>query len=208
MKRGCRNDLTLLEAQQCSNQSDSCKICNNGNNCKYTKLHDFSKEISNLILKMTPIAGNARLHFQECHECNSRNHPQCSRDPRATRKSICDSYYSSCLTGIDQYGHTHRRCIADHEIYNLDLPVSFKYYTICTDNGCNDQIYPEDRLQCIQCNGEKNCNLIESTKSSMKPEPCKILSKYDQCFTYINKEGNDKKTNKKILIFLKIEKKI
>lgn len=207
MKRGCRSDLTLLEAQQCSNQSDTCKICSNGNNCKYTKLHDFSKEISNLILEMTPIAGNARIHFQECYDCNSRNHPQCSRDPRATRKPICDSYYSSCFTGIDRFGHTHRRCIADHEISNQILPSIFKNYTICTNNGCNDQIYPEDRLQCIQCNGEKYCNLIESTKSSMKPEPCKILSKYDQCFTYINK-GNDKKSNEQNVTFLKINEKI
>lgn len=163
MRRGCRQDLTIIESQNCNTHSGTCKICQ-GNNC------------------------NVRLQFQECYECNSRNDPRCARNPKSTGVKTCNWYYSSCLTGIDKLGYTHRKCVADHEMPD-DLSARFNPFTICMENRCNDQIFPENRLKCFQCNGEKDCNLIASNKTgfSLEAEPCKILARHDQCFTYINK---------------------
>lgn len=51
----------------------------------------------------------------------------------------------------------------------------------------------ENHLHCFQCNGTDECDLmsLNSDDFSIKPEPCSISSKYDQCFTYMQHEGTN-----------------
>lgn len=150
----------MEEAQNCTMHSSTCKLCD-GENC------------------------NERKTFQECYACNNRNDPRCSRNPRSTSIITCPAYYSHCVTGIDKKGYTNRECVKDTHNVADELSTKFKIFQKCIDNRCNNEIFPDDRLRCFQCNGEKDCNAIDYNR--MLPEPCKILSEYDQCFTYINK---------------------
>ncbi|XP_055308420.1 uncharacterized protein LOC129572482 [Sitodiplosis mosellana] len=125
---------------------------------------------------------NAKAKFQECYGCNGENDPQCANNAELTNTEMCKDYHSSCAIGIDRKGFTHRRCIDESSNFNKEFPNNT--FT-CHEDKCNVEIFPKDRLKCYQCNGNEACNL----DTSMKPEPCRIYTEYDQCFTYM---GEDK----------------
>lgn len=161
VKRGCIQDLTPSEGQECLNGTETCKSCE-WSNC------------------------NTKTSFQECYNCNSKNDRRCSRGVQSAKKEVCKTYYSACIIGIDKEGYTHRGCSMDYK----DMMHGFSHrYDNCAENNCNSQIFPEDRLKCYQCNGEESCNFMspDSTDVNLQPQPCGISSDFDQCFTYINK---------------------
>lgn len=163
MKRGCIEDLTPSDGRECQNGTETCKSCD-WLNC------------------------NLKPIFQKCHNCNSKDDPRCAKGIESAKTEVCKTYYSECTTGINQEGYTIRRCSMDYK----DLMDGFSNrYQNCVENNCNSEIYPADRLQCYQCNGNENCNFMSpnSKDFDLQPEPCSILSEFDQCFTYINK-GN------------------
>lgn len=55
-----------------------------------------------------------------------------------------------------------------------------------------DELIPlrgeENRLHCYQCDGTDECTFMNKT-NVMKPKPCPIASKYDQCYTFIQQKG-------------------
>lgn len=166
MRRGCIQDLDSDLMNHCLKQSATCKSCQ-GRFC------------------------NLKESFQECYTCNGYQYPDCSALPPSIKVVICDDYNSTCLTGIDRIGYTHRRCSNSND-YMKELTHFPNGLNICTENKCNNQIYPKDRLRCYHCSGEKHCNFIEShlTEKSLKhlqPKPCSLWSHQDQCYTYLNK---------------------
>lgn len=121
---------------------------------------------------------NTRLHFQECYVCNSRSDPQCVKDPQCS--DICEKYDSRCMVGVDSNGLTHRQCTVEKVVLNSK-------FKICTENNCNKEIFPADRLMCYQCSGDKKCDSLQRSNADLlKPEPCNVYSIFDQCFTYID----------------------
>lgn len=162
--RGCMHDLPEMQMNYCSQQSEKCKSCPDRNcNVKHT--------------------------WQKCFKCNSRDEPRCAQSSTLFTSSDCKNYLSTCLTGIDAHGHTHRGCSKGYE---SDYEQFGNKFDICSKNDCNGDIYPPNRLQCYQCSGEDECNLMPSNKMDvpvvpLEIQPCNVLSEHDQCYTYIGK---------------------
>lgn len=156
MTRGCIENLPSAEAEVCRKNSEICKSCNGGK-C------------------------NLKPKFQECLSCNSKMDPECARVPQLVKTRVCTLYESICLTGIDKIGFIHRRCGHLNSNSQIEFP---KYYKTCNEDKCNDKISPENALKCHQCYGKKECDMTNITL--LKPQPCTVYSKYNQCYTYIN----------------------
>lgn len=158
-KRGCVSDLIPLPAREmCINQTEDCKSCI-GKNC------------------------NEKLSYQRCHVCNGRHNPGCAETPDESNSTICPDYISSCLTGTDRLGYTHRRCSTSA---TLDKDEFLDQFQICSDVNCNKYHFPRYRLLCYQCNGVEDCEFVKTNSSStIQPKPCGIFSEYDQCYTYV-----------------------
>lgn len=150
-ERGCIQDLSMPNKKLCLNQSDqTCKICV-GKNC------------------------NEKRNYQSCYVCNSKHDENCIEITNATKSIVCDDYSSYCLTGVDEFGNTHRGCSSrsSHDfIHGLE---------ICTESNCNDQVFPNERLLCYQCQGNVECNFLNS---SLTQNPCTLFAHNEQCFTY------------------------
>lgn len=89
------------------------------------------------------------------------------------------------MTGIDEDGHINRRCSEKNKDENIDFPNGM--FHVCSENKCNMNIFPENRLQCYRCNGEKECNFMSADDLVTTPElvPCGIFTEFDQCFAYL-----------------------
>lgn len=161
VKRGCIHDLPEKYKRDCLKSSNTCKHCM-GKNC------------------------NKKPSFQKCYDCNSRDDPECARNVTMIKTNTCKEYLSTCITGIDAHGYTHRRCNEQTIIDQAKLPNGFE---VCSPIACNSQVYPRNRLQCHQCDGNGDCNLLPNETSTMtlpSAQPCDVLSPYDQCFTYLS----------------------
>lgn len=169
--KGCIRDLDKNKANECIANSVTCKSCN-GPNC------------------------NLKKEFQVCYSCNSQNNPKCSSDPLSVKTEICRNFESQCITGTNRSGYTFRGCSSDYG----DLTRWSENFELCAKNKCNDEDFPGDTLRCYQCSGQENCNLM-SKERNLSPKLCAFNSKYDQCFTYINK-------GKHVFFTRKISKKI
>lgn len=156
-ERGCLADLPTAWKASCQSQSDTCKTCT-GKNC------------------------NIAPNFQQCIECNSKFDITCAQNATLKPSKTCENYISTCVTGIDEDGHIHRRCNEQHNDENVNFPNGM--FHVCEENNCNTEIFPETRLQCYQCDGEKKCDFM-SAENTPKLVPCGIFSEYDQCFTYL-----------------------
>lgn len=132
--------------------------------------------------------------FQQCIDCDSKYDIKCLGNETTTSHQ-CENYLSTCLIGIDSHGFTHRRCSKDYERDSLEFPNN--RFVVCPKNKCNNQIYPPNRLQCYQCNGEPECdykfNLTEPlTMSDRVLTPCNSFSVYDQCYAYLSERESTK----------------
>lgn len=134
---------------------------------------------------------NLKTEFQQCIYCNSADEIECSYNGTVQTSRICKNYLSSCVTGIDAHGYTHRRCTGE-----TDDEVEFpnNQMSVCTSNKCNTNIFPSNRLQCYRCEGGKDCDFVPlnstglATKSNATKSqlvPCGILSDSDQCYAYL-----------------------
>lgn len=150
----------------CENESNTCKTCK-GRNC------------------------NIKKEFQQCIQCSSRDNVDCIRNGAVNTSVICSNYLSACLTGIDSHGYTHRRCSREYTDEIIEFPNGFN---VCTENKCNTDIFPPNRLQCHHCDGdEQNCDFMLSTSRkelAAQYLPCVIYSAFDKCYAY-HSEGRN-----------------
>lgn len=163
IKRGCVNHLSEDDKRACLKNSDNCKYCT-GKNC------------------------NKKAQFQKCYTCNSRDDPNCAQDSTMINISTCKEYLSACLVGIDAHGNTHRRCAKKYVVDKAEMSNGLE---ICLQNECNKYVFPKHRLQCHQCDGDSDCDLMPTSSTETDliasvPKPCNIQSDHDQCYTYIN----------------------
>lgn len=146
---------------------------------------------------------NATGAPRQCYACNSKMDADCLQPNESTQMESCRSFdwlsqrelsrfspgpipIQSCIVGIDEDGHTHRKCAAETSINSLNFTNSFK---TCKWDSCNGDVYPENRLKCIQCEKDENCNAIspedhETWKSSIGI--CKNYSENDECYSFID----------------------
>lgn len=165
VSRGCMNNLTSDELiEKCNENGLHCKTCI-GDNC------------------------NLRSTFQFCYSCDSKRDENCIQiDEKLTNTTLCSDYTANCVTGIDYFGHTHRRCSVDDKTDETDFPHGFD---VCTRSKCNKKLYPGDRLQCFQCYGTEDCDFMSPDENSTSvaqdlKQPCKIASEFNECFTLLD----------------------
>lgn len=160
-KRGCVSDLTVQDRQICSESSSKCKICK-GYNC------------------------NKKVNLQYCYTCTSRDQRSCTKiNPPYSYipLSMCPNYMDKCLVAIDLDGYTVRQCI-QNDNFNVS---AYQTHEKCEDNACNGKIFPEERLECYQCDGDRSCNRLKTDLDiPLEVKPCGIYDKNDQCFMYMN----------------------
>lgn len=157
VQRGCLGNLDKEDQQNCINNSINCKTCQ-GHNC------------------------NRKPEFQSCFECNSSHYDGCVNGVDSMPIVTCRDYGDICAVKIDQYGITHRGC-------KNDLPKdTYKEKTqACVENKCNNNIFPENRLRCNQCDTSSSCKDVGVTNSTI--QICQTYSKSDRCYTVVVK-GN------------------
>lgn len=155
-QRGCLQDLKSRDRKTCESQSKECKVCS-APNC------------------------NQKADFSiSCFECNEQTDPGCVEGENL-KQVPCNDFSDTCVTGIDGHGITHRRCIRNH---GLALAMSFSKYKTCHTNLCNDQIFPENRRKCYQCQGF-GCEHV-----TQPPKVCPRVDVFyamDRCYTYIDR---------------------
>lgn len=154
-------ELNAEQKSTCESNSDTCKPC------KFTNC-------------------NAK-NFQVCAICNSKHDIDCSGN--ATLKEfVCEDYDAErCFEGIDAEGYTQRFCGTELDYKRNNYPP--QQLRVCNHNNCNMNIFPENRLKCYRCNGEDECNYIDSRRanSALQPQPCGKYVLGDECFSYLGK---------------------
>lgn len=153
--RGCVEDLSAEDAHTCSSSnSNKCQACT-GHRC------------------------NERVSFhQSCFKCKSSVQSSClekSNDITAVR---CMNYSSSCLVGVDSFGHTHRTCGYGERENKDNFPFG---YESCNGEECNDFVFPNDRLYCYRCEDSGKKLDVDQHMGI-----CQVYSITNHCYTYEN----------------------
>lgn len=161
-RRGCVSDLSDANRKKCLNSFDECRICKE-ENC------------------------NKKIDLQRCYTCTSRDDLNCTQDVSDYTINICPNYMDKCLTAIDADGFTVRKCISNQTDSDKEHLSTYTKFEICNGNKCNADIFPNKRLQCFQCDGGKECEVLQTSENILfEPKPCQIYSVQDQCFTYVD----------------------
>lgn len=167
VRRGCVSAAKQELRELCQSNSEVCKTCSN---------KDEKGSCNN-------IPG-----FQKCFDCNSRDNDNCAQINNSTKTTICKQYFSTCVTGIDKNGYTHRLCSDGFVDGNKrEIPNGFEE---CLQTKCNGNIFPKERLMCHQCNNGNGyddlpAEFLKTSTILSEPHACKTFSLYDQCYTYI-----------------------
>ncbi|KAL5278392.1 hypothetical protein ACFFRR_003177 [Megaselia abdita] len=113
----------------------------------------------------------------ECYQCQGR-YCLVLKD-FSSRIQQCNEG-SKCLTELDSMGQIVRRCTRSPE----EICINKDTCNICEGNLCNFEIFPSDRLRCLQCDSNDYVKCNSASIQFLKP--CEIYKKDDECFTYAN----------------------
>lgn len=162
VRKGCVSNLKDEDRKDCKDQKD-CEICP-GKICN-------SKVV--------------RKRF--CVHCNETVDANCAEPANIPKSTDCSYVSSFCIVGIDLNGYTHRNCGKNQTNGANEFPKGFE---MCHSDLCNNKTYPDNRLNCYQCQGDADCNLqTPESKQKLHSKVCEIFSDKDQCYTYIE-QGN------------------
>lgn len=124
---------------------------------------------------------NSKIKQLDCIHCTNEKDTNCAEPSESKKAKDCSQTSNTCLTGIDKDGVTHRTC----GISEKKAKEKYEKFEICHGNTCNDHVFPKNRLKCVQCQGETDCEL--KTPESKKKFPAKVCQTYsdkDECYTY------------------------
>lgn len=161
-RRGCVTSLAENMLRECQDGTD-CKICH-GNMC------------------------NKKETFQKCFACNSEDDPNCATLRGQLTEKVCDDYMDTCKVYVRPNRTTHRGCFKDDQVECSPQSINCKS---CTENECNGEIFPANRISCYNCEGENansDCykNLENNTELSY---PCETFNFRDSCYLYITDQN-------------------
>lgn len=117
----------------------------------------------------------------ECFSCQGDG---CSEIDFATQTRVKCNEGSKCITQLNNQGLVVRGCTQSAQEKCLDENTC----KVCDGRLCNGEIFPTDRLKCIQCKSTAQgdeCSLASEKFS----RTCNIYNKEDQCFTYADERG-------------------
>lgn len=103
----------------------------------------------------------------------------------------CENYMDNCKVFVKPNTTTYRGCSS--EIQSIEchpLAVNCKE---CSDNLCNGEIFPSNRLKCFheisQCNKSNN-NCFRSMDENLNASyPCEMYNFRDSCFSYLTENN-------------------
>ncbi|KAL5278422.1 hypothetical protein ACFFRR_003204 [Megaselia abdita] len=82
-----------------------------------------------------------------------------------------------CYTKLTSSGATERGCSTK------ELQCNNSSCSTCSGDNCNKEVFPANRLSCLQCHGTDDCNQGSTTGSY-----CSKFVEDDACFTYANEK--------------------
>ncbi|XP_034108700.1 uncharacterized protein LOC117570904 [Drosophila albomicans] len=119
-----------------------------------------------------------------CAVCNSRTNASCATTPLAVDNfEVCSQFpYTHCVTQLDDEGATIRGCLFDlpQTDFANCLLGNDPNCEICSEDGCNREIFPADRQRCYTCSSadDSSCESDPSRSSA-----CPWVSQWETCQT-------------------------
>jgi Protein of unknown function (DUF753) len=158
--RGCISDLSEAEFKMC-NGGDICKTCT-GNLC------------------------NIQKSFQKCYSCNSQTDPNCATLRNRLPEKICRDYIDSCKVYVKPNQTTHRGCFNEMEP-DIDCKSTTVNCKQCSENFCNGEIFPPNRLSCAHCQSlDSKSDCFKEIQENMDiVYPCETYNFRDSCYLYV-----------------------
>lgn len=105
--------------------------------------------------------------YQSCYLCKGT---ACISSP--THITHCPPSHI-CYTKLTSDGFVERGCAAE------DFQCSETSCSTCSGDNCNQEVFPVNRLSCLQCNGTDDCD-----KGAIIGEYCSKYFEKDECFSY------------------------
>ncbi|GAB0091248.1 proprotein convertase subtilisin/kexin type 5 [Sergentomyia squamirostris] len=136
------------------------------------------------ICKICQIDGcNAKVDFQECHNCNSGLSTACLRQQdELSPVRVCSDYLDTCVNIIQDLTRlTIRGCTLEVDALHTQLET---FRQTCNQNHCNNNIYPIWRPNCHQCDDGEECNR-DGREIDYFLRPCNIFWNTDQCYSFL-----------------------
>lgn len=164
ISRGCVAGLSDVQLDECKD-GEICKICH-GEMC------------------------NTKPTFQKCYSCDSQNESSCATLQGILPEKICDEYLDTCKVYVIPNMTTHRGCVKEMLADSIECSPQSVNCKQCSDNNCNGDIFPSNRLSCFHCEGansDSECykKLDDSNELS---HPCRTYNFRDSCYFHITDE--------------------
>ncbi|GAB0091754.1 hypothetical protein DMENIID0001_066300 [Sergentomyia squamirostris] len=122
-----------------------------------------------------------------CIQCSQENEKNCSINPQSLTATACSYAPTECYTMLNgDSGKISRGCLntlsQGEQLYCKSADDGENCVT-CQANGCNQAIFPTNRLKCHQCDSrfDQNCKIPKSDATY-----CEDHSPYNQCITLIS----------------------
>lgn len=164
IKRGCLSNVTHYEIEMCRTQSALCKTCL-GDDC------------------------NAKISFQTCRECSSKNNTNCIRYPASAHVKHCRNYVDECFTHVAGDVIT-RGCLQDYRNHNeTDFLQDCQNPDICEacdKDGCNEKVI--DGEFCLTCDSDSDPNCRTNVSITMRTQ-CPLAVKPLGCYHFEDEGG-------------------
>ncbi|XP_068158883.1 uncharacterized protein [Drosophila tropicalis] len=123
----------------------------------------------------------AYINCDSCVQCNSKTEERCATDPLNILAKECVNSSSVCYVRV-QNGYTIRGCASDLD--NATLNACHNELECVTCNfleGCNRQVFPTSRAQCLQCSGNSTDSLC-ATQVYAQSSICPTYKIGDKCY--------------------------
>ncbi|KAH8283473.1 hypothetical protein KR018_003428 [Drosophila ironensis] len=122
-----------------------------------------------------------------CNVCNSTYDDSCVATG-GNLATVCQHLiYPDCYNFLNEDGVLIRGCLMDTDdsVFDVCANSSDTTCTVCSENNCNKDVYPEDWLTCLRCDSDsdEDCALNPASYSSH----CRTYSKADSCVTSLSK---------------------
>lgn len=122
-----------------------------------------------------------QINADSCVQCDSNTDARCATDPMSLLAKNCLNTSSKCYTRIVN-GATVRGCASDLTNATANACNNEMDCLICSFmEGCNRQIFPTHRAQCLQCDGNST-NSTCATNVYEKASVCPIYNLGDKCY--------------------------
>ncbi|XP_055844898.1 uncharacterized protein LOC129911204 [Episyrphus balteatus] len=128
------------------------------------------------------------VNCDACVQCDSKTDPKCATNPERFLAKECSNSTSKCFSRVVG-GTTIRGCASDLDNKTATACSNEMDCLICTFmEGCNRNVFPTHRSQCLQCvgNGTGFC----ASDTFARPRVCPIYEIGDKCFIRKSKNAN------------------